>query len=94
MRNIISKEQGAFLRGRYILDGILSASECIEDQIRSGRPGVICKLDMEKAYDRVNWEFLFYILGRFGFGDRWRTWMWRCFSLASFSVLVNGVPIR
>lgn len=74
--DIISKEQGAFLEGRSILDGFLCASECIDDQIRRGRVGVICKLDMEKVYDHVNWDFLYYIMGRFGFGSRWHNWMW------------------
>lgn len=41
---IISKEQGAFMEARSILDGFLCASECIDDQIWRGRVGVICML--------------------------------------------------
>lgn len=51
---LISLEHGAFLKGRSILDGFLGASEYIDDQVRSGKPGVISKLDMHKAYDHVN----------------------------------------
>lgn len=43
-----------FIDGRQILDGVLTANECIENWQASGRSGVMCKLDLEKAYDHVN----------------------------------------
>lgn len=71
LKNIISFPQGAFIEGRQILNGVLIANECIEDSRWSGRSGVICKLDLEKAYDHVNWRFLEYILLRMRFGAKW-----------------------
>lgn len=56
-------DQGAFFEVRTIIDGFLSASECVDERVCSGRLGVISKLDMEKAYDHVYWEFLYDILG-------------------------------
>ena len=50
------------------------------------------KLDMSKAYDRVDWMFLVTVLHKFGFGERFIDMMWRLVSNVWFSVLINGLP--
>ena len=52
--------------------------------------GVPCKLDIEKAYDKINWKFLISVLKEIGFGCKWIEWVKWCISTASFSVLING----
>ena len=77
------------------MDNVLVAFEtmhCI-DQRRKGKEGLMAiKLNMSKAYDRVEWAFLEVMMRRLGFSDRWIGLMMICVKTVSYSVLINGEP--
>ena len=92
MGDIISASQNAFVRDRQILDPVLIANGCLDNRLKSGVPGLICKLDVEKAFDHVSWSFLLQMLERNGFSAKWRQWIFFCLSTVCFSILINGSP--
>jgi hypothetical protein len=71
LERIISKSQNAFLQVRQILDPILITNECLDNIFRSGELVVICKMDLTKVYDHVNWDFQLYMLRKCGFRGKW-----------------------
>ena len=90
---VASKAQGAFVEGRQILYAMLIANEAIDLVLKNDESGILCKLDIEKAYDKVNWTFILIVMQKMGFGEKWIRWIKWCISIASFSVLVNGTPV-
>ena len=68
------------------------ANECLHLRHLSKKPGLIFKLDFEKTFDMVDWDFLLYLLGRMGFGHWSQRWMKACVSSVHFSILINGSP--
>ena len=54
---------------------------------------VALKLDISKAYDRVDWKFLQHMLQILGFDDRWIKWIMMCVTTVCYSVLMNGSEV-
>nr|XP_027088507.1 uncharacterized protein LOC113709854 [Coffea arabica] len=90
---LVSPWQTGFVPGRGITDNILLTQELVVDLDRRLRhPNLMLKLDMEKAYDRVEWPFLLFMLRKFGFTEHVVDLIFRLVSNNWFSVLVNGEP--
>ena len=92
MNHLIDERQSVFVKGRQLLHGVLIANEVVEEVWRSKRPCLVFKVDFEKAYDSVSWHFLFYMMRRMGFHEKWIGWIKGCLSSTSISILVNGSP--
>ncbi|GKV34379.1 hypothetical protein SLEP1_g42756 [Rubroshorea leprosula] len=94
MDSIISPTQSTFIKGRQIADGIVITNELILDARKRRKSIAIFKVDFEKAYDNVNWNFLNSMLRKMGFCPKWCSWIKGCLSSTSILVLVNGSPIE
>ncbi|WRX16202.1 Reverse transcriptase domain - like 10 [Theobroma cacao] len=92
--SLISENQSGFVKGRLISDNILLAQELIGKLDYKSRGGnVVLKLDMMKAYDRINWDFLYLMMEKFGFNAHWIDMIKRCISNCWFSLLINGQSV-
>ena len=92
----ISDNQSAFVPGRSILDNAMVAIEVLhfmQTKTRGEDRYVALKLDISKAYDRMDWEYLRAVMPKMGFHDRWIHWMSMCVESVDYSVLVNGEQV-
>jgi hypothetical protein len=67
VEKVISKSQNAFVKGRQIWDSVLIANKFLDSCIKFGEPRVLFRLDIEKAYDHINWKFLIVYDEKMGF---------------------------
>ena len=72
---VVSKAQNAFVKGRQITNASLVANETIDYYQKKWEKGIVCKLDIEKAYDSINWQFLRKVMQHIGFGPKWGRWI-------------------
>ena len=72
---LVTKAHNAFVEGRQILDVALVANEAIDLILRSNKGAFMCKHDIEKAYDHVEWPFFCLVLEKTGFERKWIEWV-------------------
>jgi hypothetical protein len=90
---LIGETQSAFIPGRLISDNALIAFECFHAIQRNRKQDdsyCAYKLDLSKAYDRVDWWFLESLLHTWGFNEKWIKWIMACVTSVKFCVQVNG----
>ncbi|CAN1757082.1 Putative ribonuclease H protein At1g65750 [Linum perenne] len=93
---IIGIEQSAFVEGRSIIDNVLIATETLHtmNTRRYAKDGEFAiKIDISKAFDRVEWCYLEMMLQRLGFADTWVRWMVLCITSVRYSVAVNSKTV-
>lgn len=86
---IISKNQSAFLKNRYILEGVVILHEILNSLHHKKQSGILFKVDLEKAYDKVNWVFVHRMLVSKGFPDQWCDWIMKVIKGGKVAVKVN-----
>lgn len=91
MPTLISQNQSAFIKGRSIGDNIMLAQAICKDyHVNRGVPRCLLKLDIQRAFDSMNWEFILETLHRMNFPARFINWISKCICSCMFSVKVNG----
>lgn len=91
MPAIISQNQCAFVPHRSIGDNILLAQSLCRDYHKDeGVPRCALKLDIHKAFDTMNWNFLFLAMERMGFPERFLNWVQTCVTNCMISLKING----
>ncbi|GJV13201.1 RNA-directed DNA polymerase, eukaryota, reverse transcriptase zinc-binding domain protein [Tanacetum coccineum] len=90
--DIVNEVQSAFIADRQILDGPFILNEVLQWCKSKKKQSLIFKVDFEKAYDSVRWDFLDEVLKKFGFGDKWCTWIQSCLRSSRGSIIINGSP--
>ena len=94
LNKLISPFQSAFIPGRSIHDNILLTHEIMHKfkNLRTQTAWAAIKSDMEKTYDRIEWDFILKCLQEMGFHPTWNSWIKECISSVSYSLIVNNEP--
>ncbi|GBG76275.1 hypothetical protein CBR_g22023 [Chara braunii] len=88
--NLVHTDQGAFVQGSSIFENVLAAMGALEIIQREDRQVMVAMLDLEKAYDRVNWSLVLATLQHMNFGPKYYRWVSELYTDSTAAVLVNG----
>ena len=93
MDSLITPFQNAFIKGRNIFDNILLAHGIfyfLRKRKRRKKFYGALKINMTKAYDRVDWKFLKAVLISMNFSQNWVKWILQSVTTVQYTLLVNG----
>ena len=88
--NFICSTQTGFIKGRYILENLVTSWESMEWAKSSNQNSAMFLLDFEKAYDRIEWDFILSILQAFGFPDEFVRYIQVLLKDSSARIEING----
>ncbi|KAE8790316.1 hypothetical protein D1007_35372 [Hordeum vulgare] len=94
MHGIVSINKSAFIKVRSIHDNYLLVRQVARKIHASKVSGTFLKLDISRAFDSLNWPFLFEVLKRRGFARKWLHWVSTLLSTTCTKIIANGVPSR
>ena len=92
INSLVRLDQTTFIPGRQMVDRVVIAEEIVVAWQRKGTKGFMWKLDFAKAYDSLDWRFLWRVLKRRNFPETWVRWVKQCVCTNTFAVLINGRP--
>lgn len=96
MDNLVSPFQSAFVANRQIHDNVVITHEILhsfkKNKKNSKNDYLAIKLDLSKAFVRLEWTFILAVFEKLGFSEQWCNMIAQCISTMSYSVLVNGSP--
>ncbi len=90
LTHITKPNQMGFVEGRSIIDNTFMAQEALEWAEESEQDLVLLLFDFKKAFDRIEWGFLFTALSKLGFSETWVHWVKTLYLEASSAIRVNG----
>jgi hypothetical protein len=91
---VINPTQGAFIPKRGIAENILLAQEVVCDHHKDkGAPRCTLKIDLIKAYDSLDWNYVLHCLRCFGAPSKFISWIRACITSPSFSIALNGTLV-
>lgn len=89
IENIVSVGKTAFVPRRSIIDEVVVVNELLDLAKRSRMGCIAMKIDFDRVYDCVSWDFLRYLFLNLNFGVRWMEWMESLVFKGSMSILIN-----
>ena len=89
---MVSPNQSAFIKGRFIQDNFMLVQQTARFLHQQKQPRILLKLDITKAFDSVSWPFLLEVLRKLGFGSIWCDILSGLLASSSTQVLLNGIP--
>ncbi|GJY28735.1 RNA-directed DNA polymerase, partial [Tanacetum coccineum] len=92
--DLVHPVQSAFVKGHQILDVPMVVNEVIEWYKKKKKKYMLFKVDLDKVYDSVSWDYLLQIMTWMGFNEKWIQWIRACLISSRASILVNGSPTK
>ena len=90
LNTLVSKGQSAFIKHCCIHDNFLYIQNTVRKFHKMKIPALFMKLDIQKAFDTINWRYMLEVLQALGFGPRWRERISILFGTATSRALLTG----